>query len=138
MRLVHLCRGPDGRSRFVDRDIEMTPSALGLTSGTLPTEGVFIRDTTGGPQSADFHPAPRRQLVFLLMGRVEYECGDGTKRELGVGDVLLADDLSGQGHRARVIESPRLQVFVPVPAGADISRWAHVAGPDDDEIEEVS
>lgn len=137
MRLVHLCPGPDGRSRFVDRDIEMTPSALGLTSGTLPADGVFIRDTTGGPQSAEFHPAPRRQLVFLLMGRVEYECGDGTKRELGVGDVLLADDLTGQGHRARVIESPRLQVLIPVPAGADISQWATVAGPDD-EIEEVS
>ena len=137
MRLVHLCSGPDGRSRFIDRDIEMTPSALGLTSGTLPAESVFIRDTTGGPQSADFHPAPRRQLVFLLLGRVEYECGDGTKRELGVGDVLLADDLSGQGHRARVLESPRLQVFVPVPAEADISRWAAAAGPDGEEIEGV-
>jgi hypothetical protein len=124
MKLVHLYSGDDGQSHFVDRTIAMTQSALGCTSEILPAGGVFVRDTAGGPQTADFHPAPRRQLVFLIYGRVEYECGDGSTRELGAGDVLFADDLTGQGHRARVIESPRLQIFVPVPSEVNISAWA--------------
>jgi hypothetical protein len=124
MKLVHLYSGDDGKSHFVDRAVAMTPSTLGSTSGVLPAGGVFVRDTAGGPQTADFHPAPRRQLVFLIYGRVEYECGDGSTRELAPGDVLFADDLTGQGHRARVLDSPRLQIFVPVPDDVDISAWA--------------
>jgi hypothetical protein len=129
MKLVHLYSGDDGQSHFADRTVAMTPSALGSTSAVLPADGAFVRDTTGGPQTADFHPAPRRQLVFLIRGRVEYECGDGSTRELGAGDVLFADDLTGQGHCARVIESPRLQIFVPVPGDVDISVWAPTESP---------
>ena len=55
--------------------------------------------------------------------RVEIECGDGTTRRFGVGDVLLADDTTGQGHISREIEGPRLQVFVSLPADLDLSVW---------------
>jgi hypothetical protein len=133
MKLVHLYSGDDGESHFADRMVAMTPSAVGSTSAVLPADGVFVRDTAGGPQTADFHPAPRRQLVFLICGRVEYECGDGSTREIGAGDVLFADDVTGQGHRARVIESPRLQIFVPVPGDVDISVWAPNESPQDNE-----
>jgi hypothetical protein len=133
MKLVHLYSGADGQSHFVDRTVAMTTSTLGSTSGVLPAGGVFVRDTAGGPQTADFHPAPRRQLVFLIYGKVEYECGDGSTRELGAGDVLFADDLTGQGHRARVLESPRLQIFVPVADDVDISAWAPSESAQDDD-----
>ena len=133
MKLVHLYSGPDGQSHFDDRTVAMTTSTLGSTSDVLPAGGVFVRDTAGGPQTADFHPAPRRQLVFLIYGKVEYECGDGSKRELGAGDVLFADDLTGQGHRARVLESPRLQIFVPVADDVDISAWAPSESAQDDD-----
>src|ERR1700739_3863062 len=134
MKLLHLDSGDDGQSHFVDRTVAMTPSALGSTSEVLPAGGVFVRDTAGSPQTVDFHPAPRRQLVFLIYGRVEYECGDGSTRGLGAGDVVFADHLTGQGHRARVTESPRLQVFVPVPSAVNISAWApsHPACDNDD------
>ena len=133
MKLVHLYSGPDGQSHFVDRTVAMTTSTLGSTSDVLPAGGVFVRDTAGGPLTADFHPAPRRQLVFLIYGKVGYECGDGSKRELGAGDVLFADDLTGQGHRARVLESPRLQIFVPVADDVDISAWAPSESAQDDD-----
>jgi quercetin dioxygenase-like cupin family protein len=129
MKLVHLYSGDDGGSHFADRTVVMSPSAMGNTSPVLAAEGIFVRDTTGGPQGTDFHPAPRRQLVFLIRGRVEYECGDGSTRELGAGDILFAEDLTGQGHRARVIESPRLQIFVPLPDDVDISGWARRQSP---------
>jgi hypothetical protein len=61
--------------------------------------------------------------VIHLAGRVEIECGDGTKRRFGVGDILLADDTTGQGHISREVEGPRTQVFIALDGAADIDRW---------------
>jgi hypothetical protein len=124
MRLTHLYTGSDGRSHFAERDLLAALSPLGATTPQWPAESMFLRDTTGGPNTTDFHAAPRRQIVVLLSGRVEYECGDGTRREFGVGDVLLADDTDGQGHRARIVESPRLQLFVPLSADIDLDAYS--------------
>ncbi|MCH8062502.1 MAG: cupin domain-containing protein [Chloroflexi bacterium] len=46
----------------------------------------------------DWHPAPRRQYVVTLSGRAEVRIYDGASRVLSQGDVMLADDLTGQGH----------------------------------------
>jgi hypothetical protein len=62
-------------------------------------------------------------LVILLKGQVEYFCGDGSRRLLRSGDILVADDTQGQGHRAEIVETPRVQVFIPLAAEADLSSW---------------
>ena len=123
MKVVYLYSGEDGQSHFADCEVATVQSVLGATSVPLPALEVSLRDTAGGPTSVDFRPAPRRQLVILLRGQVEYFCGDGSRRLLGSGDILVADDTRGQGHRAEVVESPRLQVFVPLAPEADLSTW---------------
>ena len=41
--------------------------------------------------------------------------GDGTIQRVGPGDVLLAEDLTGQGHTTRVIGTEqRLSIVVPL------------------------
>ena len=41
--------------------------------------------------------------------------GDGTIQRVGPGDVLLAEDLTGQGHTTRVISTEqRLSIVVPL------------------------
>jgi hypothetical protein len=129
VKVVRLFSGQDGQSHFADCEVATVASALGATSAPMPALEVFLRDTEGGPTSTDFHPAPRRQLVFLLSGQVEYICGDGSRRRLGAGDILIADDIEGQGHRAEILENPRLQVFVPLAPDADLGIWL---GPHDD------
>jgi hypothetical protein len=123
MRVTYLFTGPEGQSHFADREVIVSRSVLGATSPPLPALSVSLRDTEGGPLSVGFRPAPRRQLVILLRGKVEYCCGDGSRRVLGAGDILLADDTEGQGHRAHVVESPRVQVFVPIAPEADLQEW---------------
>lgn len=123
MKVVYLYSGEDGQSHFADCEVATVQSVLGVTSIPLPALEVSLRDTAGGPTSVDFRPAPRRQLVILLRGQVEYFCGDGSRRLLGSGDILVADDTRGQGHRVEVVESPRLQVFVPLAPEADLSTW---------------
>ena len=56
-------------------------------------------------------------------GSVEIETGDGTKRRFGVGDVLLADDTTGEGHISRGVDTPREQVFIVVPDDLDLTKW---------------
>ena len=68
---------------------------------------------TGGDYNLDFHNAPRRQYVINLVGGVEIEVGDGSKRILRAGDVLLAEDTEGQGHISRALnDEPRHSIFV--------------------------
>jgi hypothetical protein len=61
--------------------------------------------------------------VVTLAGRAEVECGDGTKRRFGPGDIMLADDTTGQGHITREIEAPRKSLFIPLPATFDTRAW---------------
>jgi hypothetical protein len=50
-----------------------------------------------------------------LSGETEIEIGDGTKRRFGPGDILLADDTSGQGHISRDVGAqPRRFDFIPI------------------------
>jgi hypothetical protein len=59
--------------------------------------------------------------VVTLSGIGEIECGDGSRRRFGPGDILLAEDTTGQGHITREIEGPRRGIFIPLPQDFDIS-----------------
>ena len=62
-----------------------------------------------------WHCAPRRQYSISLSGQVEIEVGDGTKARVGPGDIVLAEDLTGQGHITRVVgNQPRYYALVPL------------------------
>ena len=46
-------------------------------------------------------------------GEVEIEVGDGSKRILRGGDVLLAEDTTGKGHISRAVAGkPRKSMFI--------------------------
>ncbi|SVE21792.1 uncharacterized protein METZ01_LOCUS474646 [marine metagenome] len=48
-----------------------------------------------------------------MEGSVEVEAGDGTKRVFGPGDIMLAEDTTGQGHRSRYLSgNPRRSIFI--------------------------
>jgi hypothetical protein len=126
MKVTRIYTGDDGRSHFEELAIPMSESpAAGLMSGVVPTDGIFFREPAGdGPSDfLDFHVAPRRQFVIHMAGRVEIETGSGEKRQFGIGDILLADDTTGQGHISRGIEGPRRQIFVALAESVDLDRW---------------
>jgi hypothetical protein len=115
MDIVRVFTGADGQSHLEDVTVALKDFGMtGRISELWPGRGVQFR-TVAGNYQLDFHTAPRRQLVVNLTGSVEIEVGDGTKRVLGPGSILLADDLTGQGHISRNVNSePRTCLLIPL------------------------
>jgi hypothetical protein len=113
MRVVRLYTGPDNKSHFEDIQIPLKDAGkVGFISELYKATGVVFRETTGD-YNYDFHTAPRRQYVVNLEGEVEIEVGDGTRRILRAGDILLAEDTTGQGHISRAVAGkPRRSLFI--------------------------
>ena len=120
MQIIHLHTGSDGKSHFADLDLRLSDGpgggALELLSGV---QGLAFRDVPSG-FSNDYHTAPRRQIVLQLSGMGELICGDGSSRIVGPGDILLVDDLTGQGHRSREVAAPRSQLCIYLDPNLDL------------------
>jgi hypothetical protein len=103
MQVVRIFTGDDGCSHFEDVDVELADRGVaGSVSALWAGPGVMFREV-GGDYAYDFHNAPRRQLIVNLTGSVELETSDGTKRVMGPGTILLAEDLTGAGHISRAV-----------------------------------
>ena len=122
MQIVRIYTGDDGESHFEDLDVPLLPSRYGQLSEPVAALGVIFRETPVGG-ALDYHTAPRRQFVITLGGAVEVECGDGSVRRFGPGDIMLADDTSGRGHITREVEGPRRSLFIPLPDDLDVLPW---------------
>ena len=113
MKITRVYTGDDGESHFEDIDVPLVDRGkIGLISSLETATGIVFRETDAN-YDLGFHNAPRRQYVINLDAPVELETGDGTKRILEPGDVLLAEDLTGRGHISRSVGGkPRRSIFV--------------------------
>ena len=123
MKVTRFYTGQDNRSHFEDLDVPLNDLARGTRSDPIDVTGMLFRESQGDAHFLDLHPAPRRQLILCLAGIVEIELGDGEKRRFGPGDIYLADDLTGEGHRHREIEGPLRHAWVFLPPDFDLSAW---------------
>ena len=123
MKCSWMYTGSDGRSHFAD--LEIPDSFVGPPEpGFVPAMGVQFRDWKSRFHKPEFHYSHHgRALVMMMMGIAEYECGDGTKRRIGPGEVLLLDDTTGEGHIVHEISDMRRLAIVALPADLDIAKW---------------
>jgi len=114
--------GSDGTSHIAELPLAMKPfkdveGAHGEGTELQSVAGIAFRVSPPG-YVLSWHCAPRRQYSISLSGTAEVEVGDGSKARLGPGDVLLAEDLTGQGHVTRVVgDQPRFYAIVPLAEG---------------------
>jgi quercetin dioxygenase-like cupin family protein len=115
MAIIRIYAGSDGQSHF--EEIEPRWEPLGDRSERaelIPGSGIVMRRFEA-TRTNPWHHAPGRYAVFTLSGAVDIEIGDGTVRRLGPGDILIAEDRSGQGHVTREVgPAPRVSIFVPL------------------------
>ena len=122
MKVTRVYTGDDGKSHFEDVDIPVAGSAggIGRLSKLIAGPGVVFREVDGD-YDLDFHTAPRRQFVVNLRGSVDITIGSGETRRLESGDILLAEDTTGQGHKSRAVDGrSRTCLFVPIDADVDL------------------
>jgi len=114
MRVLRLYTGKDNESHFEEVDLPSEMKGKVEASSIETATGIYFRLAPPG-HVQDWHPAPRRQYIVTLSGEAEIEIGDGTVRRFGPGDIILADDTTGQGHITRVVGTePRFYATVPL------------------------
>jgi quercetin dioxygenase-like cupin family protein len=90
--------GADGLTHLRDKEIK---------AGDMekPFSVVMGRISANPARPSDWHNAPSwRRYVIPLSGRFEVEVSaDGTVKSFGPGEILLAEDSTGKGHKTRAV-----------------------------------
>ncbi len=109
---VRVYADPKGHSHFSNETISFSlhdyapPLKPISVSAPFKTENmVFISNPQGW--QGDWHPAPRKQFIFVLTGEYELEVSDGDVRRFGPGSVVLVEDITGKGHRTKNVSKDR-------------------------------
>lgn len=113
MPIIRLYTGEDGESHFESTTIEMPAVHETVDmSGLMDCDEVqFARTAPGG--GYDWHNAPRRQFVITLTGTLVFENRLGDTQKISPGDVLLAEDKTGGGHKWKLVnDEPWLRCYV--------------------------
>ena len=110
MGIYRLYSGVDGESHLEEMDLSEHPELTEAQS----TTNIMFREWTAG-HFIDWHPAPRRQYIISLSGKVEVGLGDGTSVVYNPGDARLVEDTKGRGHTTRVIgNEPCIHAVIPL------------------------
>jgi len=112
LEYVRIYCDSDGESHFADEVlpfalVDFAPPAPPISVSTaLAAESVSIISSPAG-WYGDWHPAPRRQLLFVLSGQLEVEVTDGEVRRFTSGSAILVEDTACKGHISRVVGKNR-------------------------------
>ena len=97
-----------GESHFADVEIDLAsidyaPPAppLSLSPFTNAKEIGFMQAPAGW--ASDWHPSSARNLFVVLSGAWEVTASDGETRRFEMGSALLVEDITGKGHKSRVV-----------------------------------
>jgi quercetin dioxygenase-like cupin family protein len=110
IRAFKLYTGPDNASHVLE----------GTIAEQDRTDVIAIHfKETPAHSSYDWHPDPEPQYVITLSGTLEFSTRVGETFVLRPGDVLLAEDNTGTGHRWRLIDDqPWRRAYVVLKPGA--------------------
>jgi quercetin dioxygenase-like cupin family protein len=115
MTILRIYTGSDGQSHFETIEPRFEPRGDQSEVVELVADSGILVRRFEATRTNSWHHAPGRYAVFTLSGAVDIEIGEGSVQRVGPGDILIAEDLSGQGHITREVgPEPRISVFVPL------------------------
>jgi hypothetical protein len=120
IRCIRIWTNQDQKSNFEEGWLSLPGGKEGDAIGAVfHAASISFRETQ--PKDAlAWHDAPTHQLVLTLGGTLQFETRDGETFIIRPGDVLLAEDTTGSGHRWRVIgDEPWRRAYVILPSGLE-------------------
>ena len=121
IRCVRIWTGEDGNSLFEEGFIDLAEGMRGDSVGkpVRVAEMSFQETRSGG--SYEWHQDPVPRFVITLSGTLEFEVKSGATFIIRPGDILLAQDNSGTGHKWRLMdEEPWRRAYVVYERGAEL------------------
>lgn len=109
IRAFKLCTGTDNRAHIQE----------GTVDQKFRTNVDIIHFKETAPHSSyDWHPAPEEQYVITLSGMLEFFTTGGETFVLRPGDVLVAQDTTGEGHRWQMVgDEPWRRAYITLKPG---------------------
>jgi len=66
------------------------------------------------------HPAPRRQYVVTIKGKIKFKVSNGETFLIEPGIILLAEDVEGKGHSWEITEGEKWErLYIPIDGSAE-------------------
>ena len=111
----HFCTDDEDVSKVETWTIGTNEHGHGTyVSDLIPCDSVRLAETEPGGVY-DWHPAPRKQVVVTLTGTIEFTFGNGEVLLVKPGDVFLAADVEGRGHKWRIVgDEPWRRLYVHI------------------------
>ena len=123
IRCIRMWTGEDGNSLFEEGSLELNKVANAEGDSQTPNisaSALSFRETVSGG-SFDWHKDPVPRYVITLTGTLEFETKDGSTFIIKPGDILLAQDNTGTGHKWRLIgDEPWRRAYVMYQEGTDL------------------
>jgi quercetin dioxygenase-like cupin family protein len=120
IRAFKLYTGPDNASHVLEGTIDV--------KARNDVVAIHFKETPAH-SSYDWHDDPEPQYVITLSGTLEFTTRDGETFVVRPGDVLLAEDNTGTGHKWRLIDDqPWRRAYVVLKPGAKDSFMPKTAG----------
>lgn len=115
MKITKVFSDKNGESHFEDLEIPLIDQGeIGFLSEDIQVKRLQFR-TVSADYDYDFHCAPQKQYIVLLDGGVEIETSSGEIRKFRTGEILLAEDTSGKGHKTKNLErKERTSLFIHI------------------------
>lgn len=120
VRYARVFTDPQGETHFADEVLTFELVDFAPPAPPISVSAVFDAETVSFISSpagwyGDWHPAPRRQFILMLVGELEVEVSDGEVRRFGPGSFCLLEDTTGKGHVSRVVSTTRgLAAAIPL------------------------
>jgi quercetin dioxygenase-like cupin family protein len=111
IKAYHLYTGPDGNSHVT----------YGRVSGNelVASESILFKETAAH-SSFDWHNDPIPQYVITLSGVLEFTTKGGETFTVHPGEILIATDHTGTGHKWRLVnDEPWKRAYVVFKQGVD-------------------
>jgi hypothetical protein len=121
-RCLRIWTDAAGNSTFEEGSLSLPGGHQGDAISQAMSAGSVSFCETKPKNALAWHDAPTRQFVLTLAGTLQFETRTGETFTIRPGDVLLAEDTTGSGHRWRVVgEEPWRRAYVILPAGLETS-----------------